>query len=145
MNISAAVTDVIIAAILCVILQRSKTGHIRSRRNIEGSEYKADFSSHRSNRLLNKLVCPKKAFWPVRHSGCLDDRSSLQSILAFLPGEPSTETQASRVLHSDRTFSTCACLSLITFLALPGSYLYICFFLLMGRRTFPSPITSCLI
>ncbi|RPD72009.1 hypothetical protein L226DRAFT_615032 [Lentinus tigrinus ALCF2SS1-7] len=29
--------------------------------------------------------------------------------------------------------STCACVSLITYLALPGSFVYICFFLLMGR------------
>ncbi|KAI0710319.1 hypothetical protein C8T65DRAFT_739767 [Cerioporus squamosus] len=77
MNVSAALTDVTIAAILCTILQCSKTGYAKS------------------NRLINKLM-------------------------AF-------------TINTGLLTSTCACISLITFLALPGSFVYICFFLLMGH------------
>ncbi|RDX47541.1 hypothetical protein OH76DRAFT_1484668 [Lentinus brumalis] len=77
MNVSAALTDVTIAAILCTILQRSKTGY------------------ERSDRLVNKLM-------------------------AF-------------TINTGLVTSTCACVSLITYLARPGSFVYMSFFLLMGR------------
>ncbi|RPD77505.1 hypothetical protein L226DRAFT_568568 [Lentinus tigrinus ALCF2SS1-7] len=78
MNVSAAVTDVTIAVILCTLLHVSKTGHARS------------------NRLVNKLI--------------------------------------TFTVNTGLLTSTCACLSLITYLALPDYYfVYMAPFLLMGR------------
>ena len=39
--------------------------------------------------------------------------------------------------------SVCACLSLITILALPNTFVYICFFFLVGRRECFSSILLC--
>ncbi|PIL31360.1 hypothetical protein GSI_06059 [Ganoderma sinense ZZ0214-1] len=76
-NAIAAAGDVCIAAILCTILQTSKTGF------------------QRSNLIINKLM-----IFSV-NTGLLT--------------------------------SICACMSLITILALPDTFVYICFFFLMGR------------
>ncbi|KAI0714872.1 hypothetical protein C8Q76DRAFT_728532 [Earliella scabrosa] len=76
-NIFAAVGDVLIAAILCTILQSSKTGF------------------ERSNLLINKLM-----------------------VFA---------------VNTGLLTSICACMSLITILALPDTFIYITFFFLIGR------------
>ncbi|KAI0721989.1 hypothetical protein C8T65DRAFT_172207 [Cerioporus squamosus] len=76
-NIFAAAGDVLIALILCIILQFSKTGF------------------ERSNTLINKLI-----IFSV-NTGLLT--------------------------------SICACMSLITILALPDTFVYIFFFFLIGR------------
>ncbi|OJT08982.1 hypothetical protein TRAPUB_116 [Trametes pubescens] len=73
----AAAGDVVIAAILCTILQVSKTG----------------FS--KSNLLVNRLIVFS--------------------------------------VNTGLLTSVCACMSLITILALPDTFVYICFFFLIGR------------
>ncbi|EIW64095.1 uncharacterized protein TRAVEDRAFT_138556 [Trametes versicolor FP-101664 SS1] len=73
----AAAGDVVIAAILCTILQVSKTG----------------FS--KSNLLVNRLIVFS--------------------------------------VNTGLLTSVCACMSLITILALPNTFVYICFFFLIGR------------
>ncbi|KAI0334812.1 hypothetical protein GY45DRAFT_1367269 [Cubamyces sp. BRFM 1775] len=76
-NAFAAAGDVTIAAILCTILHRSRTG----------------FS--KSNTLINRLM-----------------------VFA---------------VNTGLLTSVCACLSLITIVALPNTFVYICFFFLVGR------------
>ncbi|EJF67269.1 hypothetical protein DICSQDRAFT_158751 [Dichomitus squalens LYAD-421 SS1] len=76
-NAFAAAGDVCIAAILCTILQTSKTG----------------FS--KSNHIINRLMVFS--------------------------------------VNTGLLTSICACISLITILALPNTFVYICFFFLMGR------------
>ncbi|KAI1793100.1 hypothetical protein LXA43DRAFT_1127559 [Ganoderma leucocontextum] len=76
-NAIAAAGDVCIAAILCTILQTSKTGF------------------QKSNLIINKLMVFS--------------------------------------VNTGLLTSICACMSLITILALPNTSVYICFFFLMGR------------
>ncbi|KAI0771484.1 hypothetical protein BD413DRAFT_54768 [Trametes elegans] len=76
-NAFAAAGDVTIAAILCTILHRSRTGFTKS------------------NTLINRLM-----------------------VFA---------------VNTGLLTSVCACLSLITIVALPDTFIYICFFFLVGR------------
>ena len=114
MNVFAAVADVFIAAILCWLLHTSRT----------------KFS--KSNTLINKLVRYHLEVFRVQIANVviLDDICGQH----WFADEVRASVRSFRNLIQ-RHNSVCACISLITYFAVPNSFIYIAFYFLMGRRT----------
>ena len=110
MNVFAAVADVFIAAILCWLLHTSRT----------------KFS--KSNTLINKLVRNHLEVFRVQIANVV--------ILDDICGQHWFAYEVRALVRSFRNLmqrpnSVCACISLITYFAVPNSFIYIAFYFLM--------------
>ena len=119
MNVFAAAADVAIAAILCLLLHNSRT------------------KFHKSNTLINKLASISALTEVFVGDNCL--LATLDGVCGqHWPAHKVCEARRSgRILNfvlNRHTLSVCACISLITYFAAPLSFVYICFYFLMGRR-----------